>query len=96
MILLLYELSTNESAKQIVHDLTVGMTEQSFALDVIGHIGTETYHITPAQERAFRAVAQHKGGQGVSEWDQTTDCSELALPSTKAFYAENKVVQLSE
>jgi predicted metal-dependent phosphotriesterase family hydrolase len=46
---------------------------------VIGEIGTERYHITPAQERVFRASARAQKQTGVTIWTHTTHFGELAL-----------------
>ena len=60
------ERSTNELADQIYQDLTVGADGSDIRAGVIGEIGTERYHITPAQERAFRAASRAQRRTGVS------------------------------
>ena len=74
-----YQLSTNELAQKIVEDLTNGVDGSEIRAGVIGEIGTERYHITPAQERVFRAAARAQKQTGVSIWTHTTHFGELAL-----------------
>ena len=74
-----YQLSTNELAQRIVEDLTNGVDGSEIRAGVIGEIGTERYHITPAQERVFRAAARAQKQTGVSIWTHTTHFGELAL-----------------
>jgi len=73
------EMSTNELAEKIIGDLTVGADGTGIRAGVIGEIGTERYHITPAQERVFRAAARAQLKTGVSIWTHTTHFGELAL-----------------
>ena len=74
-----YQLSTNELAQRIVEDLTNGVDGSEIRAGVIGEIGTERYHITPAQERVFRAAARAQKQTGASIWTHTTHFGELAL-----------------
>jgi predicted metal-dependent phosphotriesterase family hydrolase len=74
-----HQLSTNELAQRIVGDLTKGVDGPDIRAGVIGEIGTERYHITPAQERVFRAAARAQKQTGVSIWTHTTHFGELAL-----------------
>src|SRR5262245_15557810 len=46
----IYQLSVNELAQRIVRDITKGVEHSGIRAGVIGEIGTERYHITPAQE----------------------------------------------
>jgi phosphotriesterase-related protein len=73
------ELSADELAKRIVQDLTVGADGTDIRAGVIGEIGTERYHIRPAQERVFRAAGRAHKLTGVSIWTHTTHFGELAL-----------------
>jgi len=75
----IHEMSTNELAGKIVEDLTVGADGTDIRAGLIGEIGTERYHITPAQERVFRAAARAQKKTGVSIWTHTTNFGELAL-----------------
>jgi phosphotriesterase-related protein len=73
------ELSTDQLARRIVQDIKVGADDTGIRAGVIGEIGTERYHITPAQERVFRAAARAHKLTGVSIWTHTTHFGELAL-----------------
>ena len=75
----IYQLSVNELAQKIVDDVTKGADGTGVRAGVIGEIGTERYHITPAQERVFRASARAQRQTGVSIWTHTTHFGELAL-----------------
>jgi phosphotriesterase-related protein len=75
----IHEMSTNELAGKIVEDVTVGADGTEIRAGLIGEIGTERYHITPAQERVFRAAARAQKKTGVSIWTHTTHFGELAL-----------------
>jgi len=74
-----FELSTNQLADRIVQDITEGVEETGIRAGVIGEIGTERYHITPAQERVFRASARAHKRTDVPIWTHTTHFGELAL-----------------
>jgi predicted metal-dependent phosphotriesterase family hydrolase len=74
-----YQLSTNELAEIVVRDLTLGADGTSIRSGLIGEIGTERSHITPAQERVFRSAARAQKKTGVSIWTHTTHFGELAL-----------------
>lgn len=74
-----YELDTNALADLIVKDLTEGADETDIRAGIIGEIGTERHHITPAQERVFRAAARAQGRTGACIMTHTTHFGELAL-----------------
>ena len=74
-----FELSTKALAEIIVKDITVGADGTDIRAGIIGEIGTERYHITPAQERVFRASAHAQRHTGASIWTHTTHFGELAL-----------------
>jgi predicted metal-dependent phosphotriesterase family hydrolase len=69
----------NELADIIVRDLTEGADGTSVRAGFIGEIGTERSHITPAQERVFRAAARAHRRTGATIWTHTTYFGELAL-----------------
>jgi phosphotriesterase-related protein len=46
---------------------------------IIGELGTERFHITPAEERVFRAAARAQRAVGVSITTHTTHFGDLAL-----------------
>ena len=75
-----YELSTNELAEKIFQDITIGADDSGIRAGVIGEIGTERYHITPAQERVFRAAARA----------QRTNTACIATATAKAPHRTNK------
>jgi predicted metal-dependent phosphotriesterase family hydrolase len=75
----IYEQSTNELAAFMVKEIRQGVAGTGIRAGMIGEIGTERYHITPAQERVFRAAARAQRKTGVSIWTHTTHFGELAL-----------------
>jgi predicted metal-dependent phosphotriesterase family hydrolase len=82
------ELSTNELADRIYQDLTRGADETNIRAGVIGEIGTERHHITPAQERVFRAAARAHKRTGAPIWTHTTHFGELALEQIALLHEE--------
>lgn len=76
---LVYELDTNTLAGRIVEELNVGVDATGIRAGMIGEIGTERKHITPAQERVFRAAARAQRQTGVAVLTHTTHFGELAL-----------------
>jgi phosphotriesterase-related protein len=76
---LVYELDTNALAARIVEELKVGVDGTDIRAGMIGEIGTERKHITPAQERVFRAAARAQRQTGVAVLTHTTHFGELAL-----------------
>lgn len=75
----IHEWDTNRLADRIVEELTVGIDGTGIRAGVIGEIGTERSHITPAQERVFRASARAQRRTGVAILTHTTHFGELAL-----------------
>jgi phosphotriesterase-related protein len=73
------ESSTNALADMIVRDITVGADGTNVRAGIIGEIGTERYHVSPAQERVFRASARAQRRTGVTIWTHTTYFGDLAL-----------------
>jgi phosphotriesterase-related protein len=74
-----HERSTRELAGFMVQEIERGADGTDIRAGFIGEIGTERYHITPAQERVFRAAARAQRRTGVSIWTHTTHFGELAL-----------------
>jgi phosphotriesterase-related protein len=74
-----FENSTNALADRVVEELTIGVDGTRIRAGIIGEIGTERKHITPAQERVFRASARAQRRTGVSIITHTTHFGELAL-----------------
>jgi phosphotriesterase-related protein len=73
------ERSTRELADFMVEEIERGAEGTDIRAGFIGEIGTERYHITPAQERVFRAAARAQHRTGVSIWTHTTHFGELAM-----------------
>src|SRR5690242_19166317 len=75
----IHEMSTRELAGILVAEIETGAEGTGVRAGIIGEIGTERFHITPAQERVFRAAARARNRTGVSIWTHTTHFGELAL-----------------
>ncbi len=53
--------TTNQIADEMVRDIEVGVDGTGIRAGIIGEIGTDLYHVSPAEERVFRAAARaHK------------------------------------
>jgi len=74
-----FEWDTNALADLIVREITTGVDGTDIRAGIIGEIGTERYHITPAQERVFRAAARAQRRTGACIMTHTTHFGELAL-----------------
>lgn len=74
-----FERSTGELSELLVAELEHGVDQTGIRAGFIGEIGTERHHISPAQERVFRAAARAQRRTGVSIWTHTTHFGELAL-----------------
>ena len=56
-----YLRTTNQIADEMVRDIEVGVDGTGIRAGIIGEIGTDLYHVSPAEERVFRAAARaHK------------------------------------
>lgn len=75
----IFEFSVEALAEMIINDITAGAEGTDVRAGIIGEIGTERHHITPAQERVFRASGRAQRRTGVSIWTHTTHFGELAL-----------------
>lgn len=87
---LIVELGTNELADRIVEELTVGVDGTGIRAGMIGEIGTERKHITPAQERVFRAAGRAHARTNAAILTHTTHFGELAVEQI-ALLAEERV-----
>lgn len=76
---MVYERDTNALADVIVEEVMNGVDGTGIRAGIIGEIGTERYHITPAQERVFRAAARAQRRTGTCVMTHTTHFGELAL-----------------
>jgi predicted metal-dependent phosphotriesterase family hydrolase len=66
-------------ADRLVRELTVGVDGSDIRAGFIGEIGTERGHVSPAQERVFRAAARAHRRTGCPILTHTTHFGELAL-----------------
>jgi len=76
---IVFEQDTNTLADLIVSEVTQGADGTDVRAGIIGEIGTERKHITPAQERVFRAAARAQRRTGACIMTHTTHFGELAL-----------------
>jgi phosphotriesterase-related protein len=76
---LVYDLDTNALSDVIVNDILRGTDGTDVRAGIIGEIGTERKHITPAQERVFRAAARAQRRTGACLMTHTTHFGELAM-----------------
>lgn len=75
----IYEWDTNRLAEKIIEEVSTGVDGTDVRAGMIGEIGTERKHITPVQERVFRAAARAQKKTGVAILTHTTHFGELAL-----------------
>ncbi|MCY3774625.1 MAG: phosphotriesterase-related protein [Candidatus Aminicenantes bacterium] len=73
----IHELSTNALAEMLVKELEEGV-EGGIRPGIIGEIGTERFHVTPAEEKVFRAAARAQRATGASVTTHTTHFGDLA------------------
>lgn len=73
----IHELSTNALAGMLVKELEEGV-EGGIRPGIIGEIGTERFHVTPAEEKVFRAAARAQRATGASVTTHTTHFGDLA------------------
>lgn len=73
------EKSADELAAILVREIEDGVADTGIRAGIIGEIGTERGHITPAQERVFRAAARAHLQTGAPITTHTTHWGELAL-----------------
>ena len=76
---IVFERDTNSLADLISADVEQGADGTDVRAGIIGEIGTERKHITPAQERVFRAAARASRRTGACIMTHTTHFGELAL-----------------
>ena len=73
----IHELSTNALADMLVKELEEGV-EGGIRPGIIGEIGTERFHVTPAEEKVFRAAARAQRATGATVTTHTTHFGDLA------------------
>jgi predicted metal-dependent phosphotriesterase family hydrolase len=83
-----HERDANSLADLIVADLVHGADGTDVRAGIIGEIGTERKHITPAQERVFRAAARAQRRTGACIMTHTTHFGELALEQIALLFEE--------
>jgi len=74
-----FEEHPDRLAARLIRELTEGVDGSAIRAGFIGEIGTERFHITPAQERVFRAAARAQRRVGCAIMTHTTHWGELAL-----------------
>jgi phosphotriesterase-related protein len=85
---IVFEQDTNTLADLIVSEVTQGADGTDVRAGIIGEIGTERKHITPAQERVFRAAARAQRRTGACIMTHTTHFGELALEQSALLQEE--------
>jgi phosphotriesterase-related protein len=78
-----YECTIVGLAERMTHDLRVGIRGTQVRAGIIGELGTNRHHITPAQERVFRAAARAQLQTGVAISTHTYWGGELALEQVR-------------
>lgn len=73
----IHELSTNALADLLVKEVEEGV-EGGIRPGIIGEIGTERFHVTPAEEKVFRAAARAQRATGATVTTHTTHFGDLA------------------
>lgn len=69
----------DQLADRLVAEIVDGVGETGVRPGFIGEIGTERYHVTPAQERVFRAAGRAHRRTGIPVMTHTTHWGELAI-----------------
>jgi phosphotriesterase-related protein len=85
----IHERDTNDLADLIVTDIMRGADGTDVRAGIIGEIGTERKHITPAEERVFRAAARAQRRTGACVMTHTTHFGELAMEQIALLREEN-------
>lgn len=70
------ELGTNQLADLLVRQIADGV--DGVRPGIIGEIGTERFHVTPAEERVFRAAARAQRATGIAITTHTTHFGDLS------------------
>ncbi len=73
------EKTSRELGAILVRHIMEGFDDSDVRAGFIGEIGTERGHITPREERVFRAAAIASNETGAPIWTHTTHFGELAL-----------------
>jgi predicted metal-dependent phosphotriesterase family hydrolase len=83
-----YELSANQLADRIVQEFAEGVEGTGVRPGIIGEIGTERNHISPAEERVFRACARAQRETGAANTTHTTPFGDLAFEQIALLFEE--------
>jgi predicted metal-dependent phosphotriesterase family hydrolase len=70
--------SPNQLAERMIRELAIDVEDAGIRPGFIDEIGTERFHITPAEERIFRAAARAHRRTGCPIMTHTTHWGELA------------------
>jgi predicted metal-dependent phosphotriesterase family hydrolase len=73
------EKTSRELAEVLVKEIEVGVGDTGIRAGFIGEIGTGRHHVSPAEERVFRAAALAQAQTGVAITTHTTRWGTLAL-----------------
>jgi phosphotriesterase-related protein len=73
------ELGTNQLADLVIKEFRDGVEDTGIKPGIIGEIGTERFHVTPAEERVFRACARAQRETGATVTTHTTHFGDLAM-----------------
>lgn len=83
-----YELSTNQLADRLIREFADGADGTNARPGIIGELGTERFHISPAEERVFRAGARAQRQIGAAITTHTTHFGDLALEQVELLQEE--------
>lgn len=75
-------------ADRLIEELEQGVGDTGIRPGVIGELGTERSHITPAQERVFRAAALASVATGTTITTHTSHYGELAMEQVELLTGE--------
>ena len=84
----IYERSVNQLADMVIQEFRAGVDGTGVRPGIIGEIGTERFHVTPAEERVFRACARAQRELGATITTHTTHLGELASQQIKLLTEE--------
>jgi phosphotriesterase-related protein len=76
---IVFERTSSELAEVLVREIEHGVGDTGVRAGVIGEIGTGRHHISPPEERVFRAAALAQAKTGVAITTHTTRWGSLAL-----------------
>lgn len=83
-----HELGPNRLADLIIAEFANGVGDTGVRPGIIGEIGTERFHITPAEERVFRAAARAQRETGAAITTHTTHFGDLAREQVELLLEE--------